>query len=119
MKFMFLIYHDENRLASLSQADNAKLWQDYAAFNAALEKHGAYQPGERLQPSNAARTVRVSGVEHDVLDGPYAETKEQFAGYMMIEVPTMEEALEWAARSPSARYGAIEVRPMHVEGKWK
>ena len=80
---------------------------DYAAFSEAAEKAGiSYQPGNRLQPSSAASTVRVAGDKTAVLDGPYADTKEQLAGYLMIDVPDLDQAIAWAARCPSARYGA-------------
>jgi hypothetical protein len=81
----------------------------------ALPRHwhdGTYQPGNRLQPSSAASTVRVTGDKTAVLDGPYADTKEQLAGYFMIEVPDLDQAIAWAARCPSARYGSIEIRPL-------
>ena len=108
MRYMMLIHHDEAALAKAPPS----LWGDYAAFNAAAEKAGiSYQPGSRLQPSSAASTVRVTGEETAVLDGPYADTKEQLAGYFMIDVPDLDQAIAWAARCPSARYGAIEIRP--------
>ena len=120
MKYMFLIYNDEKKLAALSPEENAQLWKDYGAFNEALAKAGISTPGAGLQPSSTGTTVRVAGGKTDVLDGPYADTKEQFAGYMMLETDTLEEAVAWAARSPSARYGAIELRPLHVPGTaWK
>lgn len=111
MRYMMLIHHDE---AALAQAPPS-LWGDYAAFNAAAAKADiAYQPGSRLQPSSAASTVRVEGDKTAVLDGPYADTKEQLAGYFTVDVPDLDQAIAWAARCPSARYGAIEIRPFHA-----
>ena len=107
MRYMLLIHHDETALAAAPQ----QLWAEYGAFNEALAKAGAAS-GERLQPSSAATTVRVVGGKTDVLDGPYADTKEQFAGYFFIEVPDLDEAIAWAARCPSSKYGSIEVRPV-------
>ncbi len=108
MRYMMLIHHDEAALANAPPS----LWGDYAAFNQAAEKAGiAYQPGSRLQPSSAESTVRVAGDKTVVLDGPYADAKEQLAGFFMIDVPDLDQAIAWAARCPSARYGAIEVRP--------
>jgi hypothetical protein len=64
--------------------------------------------------------VRTAGEKTDVLDGPYADTKEQFAGYFFIDVPTLEEAVAWAKRCPSSRFGSIEIRPLHVpKADWK
>ncbi len=110
MQYMVLIHHDEEALAKAPQKE---LWGDYAAFNAALEKAGAAaSAGKRLEPSTQATTVRVRDGKSSVLDGPYADTKEQFAGYFMLDVPDIDEALRWAARCPSARYGTLEIRPV-------
>ena len=110
MRYMMLIHHDEAALAKAPPS----LWGDYAAFNDAIAKADvAYQSGNRLQPSSAATTVRVTDDKTAVLDGPYADTKEQLAGYFMIDAPDLDAAISWAARCPSARYGSIEVRPMH------
>src|SRR5262249_24128562 len=114
MRYMMLIHHDE---AALAAAPQKELWADYAAFNAALHKAGAgMASGERLQPSSAATTVRQQGGKADVLDGPYADTKEQLAGYFFITVSDLDEAIAWAKRCPSSRYGSIEIRPV-VEGQ--
>ena len=68
--------------------------------------------GNRLRPTAEATTVRVKGGKTEVLDGPYADTKEQLGGYYMIDVPDLDAALSWAARCPSASNGTIEVRPI-------
>ncbi len=110
MRYMMLIHHDE---AALANAPQKQLWADYAAFNQALAKAGENMvAGERLQPPSAATTVRVSEDGTEILDGPYADTKEQLAGYFMIDVPDLDEAIAWARRCPSARYGSIEIRPL-------
>ena len=77
-----------------------------------LRDSGAFVAGDPLQPSATATTVKLRNGERLVTDGPYAETKEQLAGYYLIDVPTLDEALEWGARIPSARLGTIEVRPV-------
>lgn len=110
MRYMMLIHHDE---AALANAPQKELWADYAAFNEALAKAGAgMEAGERLQPASAATTVRATDGSTDVLDGPYADTKEQLAGYFMIDVADLDEAIAWARRCPSSRYGSIEIRPL-------
>ena len=110
MRYMMLIHHDE---AALAAAPPKELWADYAAFNEALKKAGAgMAAGERLQPSSAATTLRQQGGKTDVLDGPYADTKEQLAGYFFITVADLDEAIAWAKRCPSSKYGAIEIRPI-------
>ena len=110
MRYMMLIHHDE---AALAAAPQQALWADYAAFNEALAKAGGDSgSGVRLQPSSAATTVRVAEDKTAVLDGPYADTKEQFAGYFFIDVPDLDAAIAWAKRCPSSRYGSIEIRPV-------
>lgn len=119
MRYMMLIHHDE---AALAAAPQKELWSDYAAFNDALAKAGTgFASGDRLEPATKATTVRTSGDKTDVLDGPYADTREQFAGYFFIDVDSPEEAVAWAQRCPSSRYGSIEIRPLFVPpaGDWQ
>ena len=77
-----------------------------------MKKAGVYVGGDRLRPTSSATTVRVADGKTQVLDGPYAETKEQLGGYYMIDVPDLDAALSWAARCPGASHGTIEVRPI-------
>jgi hypothetical protein len=109
MRYMMLIHHDEKAMAA---ADQKALWADYAAFNEALGKANGSASGERLQPSSAATTVRQHDGKADVLDGPYADTKEQFAGYFFVTAADIDEAISWAKRCPSSRFGSIEIRPV-------
>jgi hypothetical protein len=108
MKYMMLIHHDDDALAKANQGE---LWADYAAFNGALAKAGG-SAGMRLQPASGATSVRIRDGKTAVIDGPYADTKEKLAGYFVIDVESVEEAVAWAQRCPSARYGTIEVRPI-------
>src|SRR5580704_15439256 len=108
MNYMMLIHHDE---AALGKANQKQLWADYAAFNEALAKAGG-RSGMRLQPASAATSVRIRDGKTEIIDGPYADTKETLAGYFMIDVDSIEEAVAWAQRCPSSRYGTIEVRPI-------
>jgi hypothetical protein len=109
MRYMMLIHHDEAALAKAPQ----QLWADYAAFNEALAKAGAGSgQGVRLHPASAATTVRATEDRTDVLDGPYADTKEQFAGYFFVEAEDLDQAIAWAKRCPSNKYGSIEIRPV-------
>jgi hypothetical protein len=113
MRYMMLIHHDD---AAMAAADQKQLWADYGAFNEALAKAAGASPGERLEPSKDGTIVR----SNSVLDGPYADTKEQFAGYFFVEAADLDEAVAWAKRCPSSRYGSIEIRPVHVpKGNWK
>jgi len=110
MRYMMLIHHDE---AALAAAPQQELWADYAAFNDALAKAGENAAsGVRLQPASAATTVRQGNGKAEVIDGPYADTKEQLAGYFFVTVPDLDAAIAWAKRCPSSRYGSIEIRPV-------
>jgi len=115
MRYMMLIHHDE---AALAKAPQQELWAEYAAFNEALTKAEGSTTGERLQPSSAATTVRQLDGKADVLDGPYADTKEQFAGYFFVTADDLDGAIAWARRCPSSKYGSIEIRPVfEAQGK--
>ncbi len=117
MRYMMLIHHDE---AALAAAPQQQMWAEYTAFNEALEKAAGSVAGDRLQPSSAATTVRQHDGKAEVLDGPYADTKEQFAGYFFVEAADLDEAIAWAKRCPSSKYGSIEIRPVFVpEASWK
>lgn len=117
MRYMMLIHHDE---AALAAAPQKELWAEYGAFNEALGKAAGATTGERLQPSSAATTVRQHDGNTDILDGPYADTKEHFAGYYFVEAADLDEAIAWAKRCPSSKYGSIEIRPVvAAQGNWK
>ena len=91
MRYMMLIHHDD---AAMAAADQKQLWADYAAFNEALSKAAGASSGERLEPAKDGTIVR----SNDVLDGPYADTKEQFAGYFFVEAADLDEATELTRR---------------------
>ncbi|HVX81661.1 MAG: YciI family protein [Devosia sp.] len=110
MQYMMLIHHDEAALA----AAPPEFRVEYAAFNAALDKAG-FRTGARLEGSHAATTVRVREGKGKVVDGPYADTKEQLAGYFIADVADLDEAIAWAQRCPSSRYGSIEIRPLWLD----
>ena len=112
MKYMLLIYGSEAAMQSASKADSDRRIAAYGAYTEALNKAGVRVDSNRLQRSGAASTVRVADGKTQVLDGPYAETKEQLGGYYMIEVPDLDAALPWAARCPAASHGTVEVRPI-------
>jgi hypothetical protein len=115
MQYLLLIHDDEASYWDMAEKDRAALHQEYGVFTAALRQSGAYVGGNQLQPTATAATVRVRDGEQVVTDGPFAETKEQLGGYYLIDVDSLDEALEWAAKIPSARHGSIEVRPLiHV-----
>jgi hypothetical protein len=114
MKYILMIYGNEATLQARSKADADRSHAAYVAYTEALKKAGVIVGGERLQRSSLATTVRVSDGKSKVLDGPYAETKEQLGGFYMIDVPDLDAALSWAARCPGASDGVMEVRPVWV-----
>jgi hypothetical protein len=112
MRYMLLIYGNETNMQAASKADIDHMLAAYGAYTEALKKAGVMAGGDRLQRSASASTVRVADNKTNVLDGPYAETKEQLGGFYMIDVPDLDAALSWAARCPGASHGAVEVRPI-------
>ena len=112
MEYLLLIYDDEKTWEKMPEAERNSVYAEYGAFTTALQEAGALVGANQLQPIGTATTVSIRGDEQLVTDGPFAETKEQLGGYYLISVETVDEALEWAARIPSARYGKIEVRPI-------
>jgi hypothetical protein len=112
MKYMLLIYADEHAWEALPKAEVERGMAAYHAYTEALTQAGVRVASNRLQPIASATTVRVANGKTNVLNGPYAETREQLGGFYMIEVPDLDAALSWAARCPGASHGAIEVRPI-------
>ena len=112
MKYMLMIYGDEAQLQRASPADVDAMMGAYVAYTQELIRAGALVGGDRLQRTSAATTVRMKDGRTEVVDGPYAETKEQLGGYYLIDVPDLDSALSWAARCPGAQVGSIEVRPV-------
>jgi hypothetical protein len=113
MQYMLLIYVDEAKGAQVAkEMGAAAMTAPYIAYTEALQKAGVMVGGNRLQPTSAAAAVRVADGKTQVLNGPYAETREQLGGYYMIDVPDLDAALAWAARCPGAAHGTVEVRPL-------
>jgi hypothetical protein len=112
MQYMLLIHSSEARMQAATQDDVGRMTAAYAAYTEAMSKAGILLSGNRLRPANSATMVRVVDGKTQVLDGPYAETKEQLGGYYLIEVADLDAALSWASRCPGASNGAIEVRPI-------
>jgi hypothetical protein len=114
MQYLLLIYGDQNGWESMSEEERGQVFQDYGTFTQELENSGSMVGGNALQPTQTATTVRVRNDETLTTDGPFAETKEQLGGYYLVDVNSIDEALEWAAKIPGARHGSIEVRPVMV-----
>lgn len=108
MKYMLLIYEDDaERVSKMDER-----MPTCAAYVEAMQKAGIYVVGERLRAVESTTRVRVTEGRALVVDGPYAEAKEQLGGFHVIDVPDLDTALAWAARCPSAGRGVVEVRPI-------
>ncbi len=112
MRYMLLIYNDEAALANAPIEQTRQVLAAYSAYTEALKNSGVWLASDRLRPTQAATSVRLAGSKTNVLDGPYADTKEQLAGFYMIEAADIDAAIEWAARCPAASSGTVEVRPI-------
>jgi len=109
MQFLLLIYEPEKRF------ENGYPQDEFAEYHAFGQKHAAaIKGGNALQPTPAAKSVRVRNGQALTTDGPFAETKEQLGGYYLVEAADINEAASMAAGIPAARYGSIEVRPIMV-----
>src|SRR5919108_3857563 len=111
---MLLIYDEEQILQDMSEEERNAFMGDYFAYTNELKEAGAYVAADALQPVGTATTVRVRDGEQLLTDGPFAETKEQLGGYYIVDVDSIDEAIQWASKIPSAKTGSIEVRPVVV-----
>lgn len=112
MKYILLIYGDERVWSSLNQAEMEKVYEDHRAYGAAMNQAGVIVGGHELKPVATATSIRFTGGKPRTVDGPFAETKEQLAGYYLIDVPSLDDALAWAERMPGMTEGTVEVRPV-------
>jgi hypothetical protein len=112
VQYMLLIYESPEDFAARTTDKAAPYIAAWRAYYRALVEAGVYVTGTPLQPVETATTVRVKDGQAHVQDGPYADTKEQLGGVTILELPSLDAALAWAARCPAAAYGAVEVRPL-------
>ncbi len=113
MKYLCLVYIEEKKLAAASPAEPDALKDDECiAYDEGLRKRGVCLASEALQPVETATTVRVRNGKVSITDGPFAETKEQLAGFYLIDARDLNEAIQVASKIPPARLGSIEVRPI-------
>ena len=116
MKYLCLIYSDEKQWEKLSEPEMQGMMAEYMAFTASAQKSGHYLGGNPLEPTSTATTVRVRSGKLSTTDGPFAETKEQLGGYLLIDVRDLNDAVRIASKFPAAQYGSIEVRPLKENG---
>jgi hypothetical protein len=112
MQFALLIYESPEAFATRNKDSYVGAWR---AYHKALVEAGIFVGGDPLQLPETGTTVRLKEGKRSVQDGPYADTKEQLGGFTILELPSLDAALDWAARCPAASYGAVEVRPLVPE----
>ncbi|MGD0213272.1 MAG: YciI family protein [Terriglobales bacterium] len=112
MQFALLIFESPEAFASRDADENDPYLGAWRAYYRALVEAGVYVGGNPLQAPETGTTVRIKDGKRRVQDGPFADTKEQLGGFAILELPSLDEALEWAARCPAAVIGAVEVRPL-------
>jgi hypothetical protein len=112
MQYLLLLYANEAGWNNLPPAEQEQGVAAYVAYREALTRAGVLVGANRLQDVSSATTVRIENGKTQVLNGPYADTREQLGGYFLIDVPDLDAALSWAARCPGASHGIVEVRPL-------
>jgi hypothetical protein len=115
MRYMMLVYKDEKAWDAMSLQERGEVFRQAAEYGEGLRKAGVVQAGDPLEPTATAATLRMKNGKPVVTDGPFAETKEQLGGYMIVEARDVDEAISIAAANPLLRAGlSIEVRPIRV-----
>jgi hypothetical protein len=110
MQYLLMIYGDESGWGHMTKEEQQRGMAAYMAYTEALKTAGVLVGSNRLRDTTSATTVRAVDGKTQVLDGPYADTKEQLGGYYLIEAPDLDAALSWAGRCPAVGHGAVEVR---------
>ena len=112
MQYLLTIYVDEADFTNATPEEGMAMMAAYDALTAELKEAGVFLGGEGLQPTSTATTVRVRDGEPLLTDGPFAETREQLAGFYLLDCGDLDDAVRWAAKIPSAARGSVEVRPV-------
>lgn len=121
MRYMLLFHYPEETEESVGADAMAAGMRAFAGYAGTLEQAGVLVSGQVLRPSESSTTVRLKDGEPLVQDGPFADTKEQLGGVVIIDVPDLDSALEWARQAPPLSWGTVEIRPgaVHIEaGTW-
>ncbi len=112
MRYLCAVYLELKNMEMLSPAEGTTLNRDSIAYDEKLRKSGHYIASDALQLATTAKTLRVRKGKLSIMDGPFAETKEQLGGFILVEAKDMDEAIELASKIPMAKHGSIEVRPV-------
>jgi hypothetical protein len=117
MQFALLIFETPEAFATRKAPESNPYLGAWRAYYKTLVEAGIHVGGDPLEVPETATTVRIMEGKRRVQDGPFADTKEQLAGFMILELPSLDAALDWAARCPAASAGAVEVRPLAPESR--
>lgn len=112
MRYLLMNCSNVNRDQTMSDAERSAEWNAYLQYTQEAIAAGVMKGGEGLMPPSTATTVRIRDGKALTTDGPFAETKEQLAGFYILEVDNLDQAIQWAAKIPAALYGAVEIRPV-------
>lgn len=112
MKYILLIYGDERVWTSMPKEQMERIYAAHRSYSEEMTKAGVLGGGSELGPVSAATSVRFANGRPRTMDGPFAETKEQLAGYYMIEVDNLDQAIAWAEKMPGMTDGTVEIRPL-------
>jgi len=110
MQYLLSLYIDESGWGTMTPEQQQQGAAAYTAYTEALKSAGVHVGSNRLRPSSTATTLRITNGKSQVLDGPFAESKEQLAGYYLFDVKDLDAAMLWAGRCPAAQHGVVEVR---------
>jgi hypothetical protein len=117
MQFALLIYESPESFAARKTDGSDPYTGAWRAYYKALVESGVYVGGDALEVPETGTTIKIEDGKRGVQDGPYADAKEQLGGFITLELPSIDAALEWAARCPAASSGAVEVRPLALQAK--
>jgi hypothetical protein len=117
MKYLCLVYYDEKKLDALSKREYDSLVDEVLSYRETLRSSGHYIASDGLEPVNTAVTLRVRNGQLSTMDGPFAETKEQLGGFLLIEARDLNDAIRVAAKLPPMRLGCVEVRPVREHAR--
>ncbi len=112
MKYLCMIFFDEQKLDTLSKQEYETLVNESLAYDDVLRKSGHLLANQALQSVHAATTIRPQGAKTAIIDGPFAETKEQIGGFLLIAARDLQEAIQLASGIPAIRLGGVELRPI-------
>ncbi len=116
MKYLLLMYADESIGSKLSKEELQAMGKTWAEFRKEISASGELISSSGVAPGSSATTIRVRNDKTMITDGPFAETHEQLGGYFLVDCKDLDEAIGWAEKIPTAKYGSIEIRPLWSPG---